>query len=287
MTPDDPHSERRDNGVDLLRTLTGLGASDEARDRAERIAEDIEERYGALGSFVVDHVFGTVWADDALNRRDRSLVAIALLATLEASDELEVHIVGALNHGLSATEVREVMLQVAAYAGFPRAMSAMQVVDAAVLGHHSDLGGLDPTERPPASQLDGAERHARGADVLNTLYGGRTPTDPTEARAGVVERLGPVGELAFDFAFGEIWARKELSRRDRSLITVAILGLLHSSEELAIHVPGALNHGASRTEIEAVIGQLSVYGGFPRAVAAMRAVRACFDRIDHYSSEEA
>ena len=96
----------------------------------------------------------------------------------------------------------------------------------------------------------------------------------------MVETLGGVGELAYDFAFGELWSRDELSRRDRSLVVLAILAALSKEQELAFHVPAALNHGLTRIEIEEIMVTLAGYGGFPRAVEGMRAARAAFAKID-------
>jgi 4-carboxymuconolactone decarboxylase len=118
---------------------------------------------------------------------------------------------------------------------------------------------------------------------MGTLFGGRAATDPAEARAGIVEALGGVGEMAFDWGFGELWPRDELSRRDRRMVTVAIQAMLKCVDELAIHVPAALNHGCSREEVEEIMVQLTVYGGFPRAVEGMRATRAAFAKIDSRS----
>ena len=64
------------------------------------------------------------------------------------------------------------------------------------------------------------------------------------------------------------------------MVTCAILAILKCAEELAVHVPGALNHGCSRDEVEEIMVQLTVYGGFPRAVEGMRATRAAFAKID-------
>jgi 4-carboxymuconolactone decarboxylase len=50
-----------------------------------------------------------------------------------------------------------------------------------------------------------------------------------------------------------------------------------------VHVPGALNHGVTREEVEEVMVQLTVYGGFPRAVEGIRAARRAFERIDRGS----
>lgn len=264
-------SERRTNGIDLLRSLGG-GRYDPAK-----AATTMVHRNGALGSFAVDHVLGNLWSRPQLSRRDRSMIVVAFLATIGAGEELHSHVRGALNHGLSRAEVEEIILQVAGYAGFPMAMQASRIVDAVFCA-------VDKVEHQPArgeaAQKDDPARWHDAADVLSTLFAGRTSSDPATARANIIDSLGGVGELAFDWGFGELWARTQLSRRDRSLVTVAILAILARAEELAVHVPGALNHGVTRTEVEEVMVQLTVYGGFPRGVEGMRSARAAFAKID-------
>ena len=262
---------RRAQGIDLLRTLGG-GRYDPAR-----AAETMVREHGPLGSFAVDHVLGNLWSRPQLSRRDRSMIVVAFLAAQGAVDELRSHVRGALNHGVTRAEVQEIVLQVAGYAGFPMAMQASRVVAEA-------FNAVDKATRQPdraeALAKDDPARWADAVDVLSTLFAGRLSSDPTVARASLIDSLGGVGELVFDFAFGELWSRNELSRRDRSLVTVAILGILARPEELAVHVPAALNHGVTRIEVEEVMVQLTVYGGFPRAVEGMRAARAAFARID-------
>lgn len=262
---------RRAQGIDVLRTL-GAGRYDPAR-----AAETMVREHGPLGSFAVDHVLGNLWSRPQLSRRDRSMIVVAFLAAQGAVDELQSHVRGALNHGVTRSEVQEIVLQIAGYAGFPMAMQASRVVAQA-------FNAVDKTARQPdrteALAKDDPARSADAVDVLGTLFAGRLSGDPAIARASLIESLGGVGELVFDFAFGELWSRNELSRRDRSLVTVAILGILARSEELAVHVPAALNHGVTRIEVEEVMVQLTVYGGFPRAVEGMRATRAAFARID-------
>jgi 4-carboxymuconolactone decarboxylase len=264
-------TERRTNGIDLLRTLGGS-----AYDPAESAAGMVR-RHGALGSFAVDHVLGNLWSRPQLSRRDRSLIVVAFLATIGSIDELRSHVRGALHHGVTRAEVEEVVLQIAGYAGFPMAMQASRIVDEV-------WRAIDGVERLPdrgeATPKDDPERRRDATDVLRTLFAGRMPAEPEAARAGLVDALGGVGEFAFDWAFGELWSRAELSRRDRSLVTVAILAILARAQELAVHVPGALNHGVTREEVEEVMVQLTVYGGFPRAVEGIRAARRAFEQID-------
>ena len=262
--------ERRAAALDVMRTLS-------ATDEPGRLAAAMERRHGALGSYGIDHVLGTLWSRPQLSRRDRSLVVVTFLASIGADLELRIHVAGALNHGLTRTEVREIINQVAGYAGWPMAMQAARIVDE-VFAEIDGVDRLAPKE--PAPPVDDTDRFEAATDVMGTLFGGRASSDPDEARAGIVDALGGVGEMAFDWGFGELWARSELSRRDRSMVTVAILAILGCPHELAVHVPGALNHGCSRDEVEEIMVQLTVYGGFPRAVDGMRATRAAFAKID-------
>jgi alkylhydroperoxidase/carboxymuconolactone decarboxylase family protein YurZ len=85
------------------------------------------------------------------------------------------------------------------------------------------------------------------------------------------------------WAFGEIWSRPQLSRRDRSLVVISILTALGQDAELAFHVPAGLSHGLTREEIEEIMTHLSLYAGFPRAVDGMQAARRAFAKIDEAS----
>jgi alkylhydroperoxidase/carboxymuconolactone decarboxylase family protein YurZ len=82
-----------------------------------------------------------------------------------------------------------------------------------------------------------------------------------------------IGVLARRWVFGEVWARTELSRRDRSLVVIGILTSLGASAELAVHVPAGVRHGLSPEEVQAAITHLTLYAGLPRAQEAMRTAR--------------
>lgn len=271
MTTSRSYEDRHRAAEEVLSTMQA-GKVD-----TERAARAMYRRHGALGSFAIDVVMGDLWCRPQLARRDRSLIVIALLAAMGSHEELGLHVEIGLNHGLRRDEVDELLLHVAAYAGFPMAMAAARVVDRTFFR----IDGVDrQPPRSPAEQKDDDVRRADAADVLRTLTGGRSPADPDDALAGLVTALGDVGALAFDFAFGEVWARPQLSRRDRSLVVVAILGWLGAGQELAFHVPAALHHGLTRDEVNEIMVQLTIYAGFPRAVEGMRAAREAFAAID-------
>jgi 4-carboxymuconolactone decarboxylase len=276
--------------------VTGPGSYEERHARAcetfgrflpgvepERVFASMERRFGALGTLGFDAV-GDLWARPQLTRRDRSLLVLSVLAAQARDEELELHAQVGLNHGLARAEIEEILLHVAAYVGFPAAMAAARHLDAAF---RKAEGVERITGRQPAERLSDAERDARAADVRRTLTGGRAAADPATDLANMQRVLGDVGTLAFRWAFGEVWSRPQLTRRDRSLVVIAILGALGQEGELAFHVPAGLQHGLTRTEIEEIMVHLCLYAGFPRAVDGMRAVRAAFARIDERAAARA
>ena len=80
-----------------------------------------------LQGAAMEHVWGGVWARDGLDRKTRSIVTVSMLIALQAHGELKGHVRGALNNGVSAEEIREIIMHSAAYCGYPQALSAMRV----------------------------------------------------------------------------------------------------------------------------------------------------------------
>jgi 4-carboxymuconolactone decarboxylase len=236
----------------------------------DRVADSLARRLGALGSFAFD-VVGEMWARAGLSRRDRSLIVVATLAAQARDEELELHTQIALRNGLTRTEIEELVVTVAAYAGFPAAMASSRRVDAAL---RAAEGVERLSDRAAAAAKSDDVRDHDGAEVFVAVSAGRGGEDPAGDLAGLSAALGDVGVLAYRWAFGEVWARSELSRRDRSLAVISILTSLGAERELAVHVPTGIRHGLTATEIEAAITHLALYAGLPRSVEAMRTARA-------------
>ncbi|MFD8526433.1 carboxymuconolactone decarboxylase family protein [Streptosporangium canum] len=81
-----------------------------------------------LVHFTDEVLFGQVWPDEGLSRRDRSLVTVAALVALYRGNELPFHLKTALDNGLTAEELKQVITHLAFYAGWPNAMTAMSVL---------------------------------------------------------------------------------------------------------------------------------------------------------------
>jgi 4-carboxymuconolactone decarboxylase len=84
-----------------------------------------------LQRLVTEYCWGAVWGREELPARIRSLLNIAMLSTLNRNEELKAHIKGAIRNGCTKEEIREVLLQVAIYAGVPAAVESFRVAKAA------------------------------------------------------------------------------------------------------------------------------------------------------------
>jgi len=108
---------------------------------------------------------------------------------------------------------------------------------------------------------------ARGLEVAAKLWGARAGGRELPAQKLAPEFFGLVAQ----FVFGMFWSRPNLDLRSRSLCTVAQLAALGRTEELKLHLAGALNLGITREELIEVLMQTACYAGVPAAVGALNA----------------
>jgi 4-carboxymuconolactone decarboxylase len=95
-----------------------------------------------------------------------------------------------------------------------------------------------------------------------------TPQPVSAARQRIGDLAPKLVELTEDVLFGDVWERPELSKRDRSLITVAALVALSRPDQLRTHLGRALDNGVTREEVVEVITHLAFYAGWPAAMTA-------------------
>jgi 4-carboxymuconolactone decarboxylase len=86
--------------------------------------------------------------------------------------------------------------------------------------------------------------------------------------------------LLTEYCWGAAWGRSALTRRDRSLLNLVMLGTLNRSAEFKLHLRGAIKNGCTREEIKDALIQLMVYAGVPAGVEAFRNAREVLAEID-------
>jgi 4-carboxymuconolactone decarboxylase len=109
--------ERLDRGMLVRRAVLG----EEHVDRAQAGTTEFTRDYQEL---ITRYAWGEIWSRPGLDRKIRSMLVIAMTASLGRLEELKLHVRGARNTGVTRDEVKEVLLQVAVYAGVPAANSA-------------------------------------------------------------------------------------------------------------------------------------------------------------------
>ena len=77
-------------------------------------------------------------------------------------------------------------------------------------------------------------------------------------------------ELVTEYCWGASWGRGSLTRRDKSLLNLAIIGTLGRPDEFRLHVRGALRNGVSEAELQDTLIHLAIYAGIPAGVEAFR-----------------
>lgn len=113
-------SERYETGMKTRRAVLG----DVHVDRAEATKTDFDLPFQTL---ITEGAWGTVWSDDGISHRDRSLLTLALLAATGNFEEIPMHIRATANTGATKDEVIQAFLHVAIYAGVPKANHAIKL----------------------------------------------------------------------------------------------------------------------------------------------------------------
>ena len=103
-----------------------------------------------------------------------------------------------------------------------------------------------------------------------------TPASPPQ-RGPFADVAPAFDRLTREVLFGEVWERPELSKRDRSLITVAALIALYRTNELPFHLKRALENGVTREELTEAITHLAFYAGWPCSATAVGLARKVFE----------
>ncbi|WP_028536485.1 carboxymuconolactone decarboxylase family protein [Paludibacterium yongneupense] len=103
-------------------------------------------------------------------------------------------------------------------------------------------------------------------------------TEQSYGQRAMGRDMPKLAELTDTVLFGDMWERAELSKRDRSLVTVAALLALYRLEQLPFHLERALENGVSKDELTELITHLAFYAGWPAAASAASLLQAATRR---------
>ncbi len=172
-----------------------------------------------------------LWKRPGLTPRDRSLVTIAALIARNQTVEMPYYFDLALNNGVKASELSEVITHLAFYSGWSNAASAV-----AIAKDVFERRGIGPDQLPPASpELLPLNEDAEADRAA------RVEQDFGKVAAGVVQ-------YTTDLLFRDLWLRPALTPRDRSLVTVSALIASGQVAQITYHLNRAMDNGLTKSQ---------------------------------------
>jgi len=130
-TTPDQHSTVYDSGLAMRKQVLGEA-------HVQRSMDNVSEFSRPMQDLVTEYCWGAVWTREGLDRRSRSIANLAMITVLNRHHELGVHVKGAVTNGLTRSEIQEVLLQTAIYAGVPAALESFRIAEDALASLEAD-----------------------------------------------------------------------------------------------------------------------------------------------------
>lgn len=245
---------RYERGWEKLKEIDG--------EAGEKVIQSLKDVSPDLGTYIIEYAFGDVYSRTGLDLKSKEIAVVAALTAMgNAQPQLKVHINGALNTGTSINELKEVILQMSGYSGFPSSINAMNMLKD-VLAERKKQGILDEIGKT-ASKINHVDRLKLGEHELSQLD--RQQVD--RLKTAYAEFSPELLKFILEYGYADIYARDNLNKQYRQIATIAALTALGTAQpQLKFHIHAGLNVGLSETEIKEIMLLMSVYSGFPSAI---------------------
>ena len=229
-----------------------------------RVEETLNAICPDLSRYLIEYSFGEIYAREILDNKTKEQAVVAALTAMgTAAPQLKVHIHAALHVGCTPEEIREVIIQMCGYAGFPATLNALGIL----MGVLKETGKTLSMESVHAGT---ERRYKRGKEQLSHIA-------PDQERV-LKETFDPINpditRYVIEFGYGDIYARGILPIRSRQVVTIAALAAKGTApSRLRFHIGGGFRAGLSEAEIVEIMLLVSIYAGFPAALNGILATR--------------
>jgi 4-carboxymuconolactone decarboxylase len=242
--------------------------------RKEKSEKKFEELFGRemtenptdpeLYKLLQHFIFGEVFYVGNLDEKTRELITITALTTMQTLPQLESHTAAALNIGVTPTQIRESIYQLAPFIGYPKVLNAVNVINKVFLSRNITL------PLAPQGTVKETERLEKGKEIQFPLYG-------DGMRQNMKDLPGVFGEFIPDMLtktlFGDYYTRSGLELKTRELLIFAALTSMGDTErQLRSHALGNFKVGNDRETLLSAMVQLYPYIGFPRISNAIKVI---------------
>lgn len=194
--------------------------------------------------------------ENSLSKQQEKIITIAAFAAKGDLNKLKPELVAGLEAGLTVNEIKEVLVQLYAYSGFPRSLRGLQTL-MSVLDERKAKGINDNWGRKASPITDTRDKYERGKEVLAKLSG----TTPPKGRpqTGYATFSPEIETFLKEHLFADIFERDVLTYAQRELVTVSILISIGNAEPmLASHMNLCLNVGISAEQLKQLVAVIEV-----------------------------
>lgn len=206
-------------------------------------------------------IFGDVFhSSEEIDMKERELITVTILATLQTLPQLSAHVNGALNAGATPIEIREAIYQLAPFIGFPRTLNAVATMNEAFKAREIKL----PLEN--IGIVTDETRYEEGFKIQNPIYGDEIKNKYPD--------IPEIPKYLTEFCFGDFYTRKGLDIKTRELLVLVILTTIRADTQIKAHVLGNIKVGNSKEKIIATILQCLPYIGFPNTMNAINIIKS-------------
>jgi 4-carboxymuconolactone decarboxylase len=228
--------------------------------KSMQIFSDTKTVAPALDKYAQGTLAG-LWKRTDLKPRDRSIVTLAALIARNQTIEMAKYMNLALDSGVKAREVSEIITHLAFYAGWANAVAAAAVAKDVFAARKISADQL-PAASPQLLPLNEEAEKSRAAGVQQQ-YGGVAP--------GIVQ-------YTTDVLFRDLWLRPDLAPRDRSLVTVSALIANGQAALVGYHLNRAMDNGLTQAQAAEAVTHLAFYVGWPNVFSALPVVKDVFEK---------
>ena len=221
------------------------------------------------------NIFGEVFFVGNLSHKDREMITVVALTTMQTLPQLKAHIHAALNVGNTPLAIREAIYGCAPYIGFPRSLNAIGVFNEVAQERKISL----PLETTGTTNDE--TRHAQGLNIQTSLYGDEVK-QAMSALPSPYQNIVP--DMLTDFCFGDFYTRRGLDIKQRELLSLVVLTTLGAEKQLKAHVIGALKAGNDKETLLAAMVQLIPYIGLPNALTTINLIKEADPATYHFLS---
>lgn len=221
--------------------------------------QDIQAVSPALASFTQKSISDDLWKRPGLSPRERSIVTVSAIVARMQTIGMQHYFNIALDSGVKASELSEIVTHLAFYSGWPTALSAVPILKAIFAKRGIGIDQLPPVS-PMLLPLDEAMEAQRAATVAQNF---------ATVAPGVVQ-------YTTDLLFRDLWLRPALAPRDRSLVTVSALIAAGQTAQISYHLNRAMDNGLTQEQAAEVLTHLAFYVGWPNVFSALPVARDVF-----------